>query len=76
MNTINESLIATIRSYIQNEKELIPALMSLLNIGKQSVYRRLRNEIPFTLVEASILSIWDFLSMILSIGKIWRTMLF
>ncbi len=56
MNTINESLISTVRSYIQNEKELIPALMSLLNIGKQSVYRRLRNEIPFTFAEASILS--------------------
>lgn len=56
MGTINESLIATIRSYIQNEKELIPILMSLLNIGKQSVYRRLRNEIPFTLEEASTLS--------------------
>lgn len=56
MNTINESLISTIRSYIQNDKDLVPALMSLLNIGKQSVYRRLRNEIPFTLEEASILS--------------------
>ncbi|WP_029904967.1 hypothetical protein [Prevotella sp. 10(H)] len=30
--------------------------MSLLNLGKQSVYRRLRNEIPFTFEEITILS--------------------
>lgn len=55
MKTINEALISAIHN--QNEKELIPVLMTLLNLGKQSVYRRLRGEIPFTLEEASILSL-------------------
>jgi len=56
MKISNEILISTIRNFIHNEKELIPLLMSLLNLGKQSVYRRLRNEIPFTFEEITILS--------------------
>jgi len=56
MKISNDILISAIRNFIHNEKELIPLLMSLLNLGKQSVYRRLRNEIPFTFEEITILS--------------------
>lgn len=56
MKVSNELLISAIRNFINEEKELVPLLMSLLNLGKQSVYRRLRNEIPFTFEEVSILS--------------------
>lgn len=56
MKVSNEILISAIRNFIHNEKDLIPLLMSLLNLGKQSVYRRLRNEIPFTFEEVTILS--------------------
>jgi len=56
MKVSNDILISTIRNFIHNEKELVPLLMSLLNLGKQSVYRRLRNEIPFTFEEVITLS--------------------
>lgn len=56
MKPSNEILISAIRNFIHNEKDLIPLLMSLLNLGRQSVYRRLRNEIPFTFDEIIILS--------------------
>lgn len=56
MNVSNKIIISAIRNFIQNDKDLIPLLMSLLNLGKQSVYRRLRDEIPFTFEEVTILS--------------------
>lgn len=56
MKHSNEILILAIRNFIRNEKDLVPLLMSLLNLGKQSVYRRLRNEIPFTFEEVMLLS--------------------
>jgi len=45
---------------------LIPYLMDLLNLGRESIYRRIRNEIPFTFEEIAMVS----LSLNLSIDEI------
>lgn len=50
-NTINEKLIASIKQYIPKDKTIAGVLMELLALGKESTYRRLRGEIPFTVDE-------------------------
>lgn len=48
---INSRLIETIRNHISNDENIISRLEGILNIGQQSIYRRLRGEIPFTFEE-------------------------
>lgn len=55
--SINDIVLSAIRNSIRNEKEIIPSLMSFLNIGRQSVYRRLRGEIPFSFEEIATISV-------------------
>jgi hypothetical protein len=47
----NELLITRILECIPNNMKPIELLMELLNIGKESAYRRMRGEIPFTFEE-------------------------
>jgi hypothetical protein len=53
---INDELIDLIRDKMPATDNMANLLTSILNIGKEAVYRRLRNEVPFTFTEASILS--------------------
>jgi len=48
---VNLKLIETIKKYISNDENIIARLEDILNIGQQSIYRRLRGEIPFTFEE-------------------------
>lgn len=48
---INTRLIETIRKYMSNNENIISRLEGILHIGQQSIYRRLRGEIPFTFEE-------------------------
>jgi len=48
---VNSRLIETIRKQIPNDENIISRLEDILDIGQQSVYRRLRGEIPFTFEE-------------------------
>ncbi len=50
-DTINEKLIASIKQYIPKNKTVAGVLMELLSLGKESTYRRIRSEIPFTVDE-------------------------
>ncbi len=53
---IHQNLIATIRSYIPEDKNIGEFLADILRIGKVSVYRRIRGEVPFTLDEVARIS--------------------
>ena len=53
---IQDKLIATIREIIPEGTNLTNYLSDLLNIGRESVYRRLRGEINFTFDEVATLS--------------------
>ncbi len=68
---IQQKLIATIRSYMPEDKNIGDFLADILHIGKVSVYRRVRGEVPFTLDEvARISSELDFsLDRIIGIKK-------
>ncbi len=50
-STVNERLIDSIRQYIPEGKTVAGVLMELLSLGKESTYRRIRSEIPFTVDE-------------------------
>lgn len=52
----NKLLIERILGNIPSHIKLVPYLMQKLNLGQESVYRRLRNEVPFTFAEVIILS--------------------
>ena len=53
---IQDSLIATIRESVPEGINLTNYLSDVLNIGRESVYRRIRGEINFTFEEVSALS--------------------
>ena len=55
-NKLQDNLIATIREAIPEGTNLTNYLSDMLNIGRESVYRRLRGEINFTFEEIVILS--------------------
>jgi len=48
---IYSRLIETIKNHIPNDENIISRLEGILHIGQQSIYRRLRGEIPFTFEE-------------------------
>ncbi len=50
-NTINNKLITSIKPYIPKDRTVAGVLMELLSLGKESTYRRIRSEIPFTMDE-------------------------
>jgi len=53
---LNNRIVAILSKYISKEDKLAPYLCRKLDISRGSVYRRLKNEIPFTFEEISILS--------------------
>jgi hypothetical protein len=54
--TLNSDLIGAIRGSLPSNAHLSNVLIDILGIGKEAVYRRLRGEVPFTFVEASMIS--------------------
>ena len=55
-NKLQDNLITTIRDTVPEGTNLTNYLSDTLNIGRESVYRRLRGEINFTFEEIAILS--------------------
>lgn len=55
-NPLNEEVISAIRSYLPHGQNVATFLMNLLFLGKESIYRRLRGEIPFTYEEVVTIS--------------------
>lgn len=55
MKSINEELINLLKVYTPEKESTAGFLMSILPLGKEAAYRRLRGEIQFTLDEATIL---------------------
>ncbi|PTS92354.1 hypothetical protein DBR27_19770 [Flavobacterium sp. HMWF030] len=50
-NSINKSIVLAIKQCVPEGTIIVHILMDLLSLGKESVYRRLRGEIGFTLEE-------------------------
>ncbi|SHF02927.1 BetR domain-containing protein [Dysgonomonas macrotermitis] len=49
--TLNDIIVSTIHSHIPENVSPVHILTELLNLSKESVYRRLRGQIPFTFIE-------------------------
>ncbi|MDR1980330.1 MAG: hypothetical protein LBQ39_01760 [Tannerellaceae bacterium] len=52
MDIINEELINALKINTPDKSNTVDLLMSIIPMGKEAAYRRLRGEIPFTLDEA------------------------
>ena len=68
-NDVSNSLIERIKSYFPEDKNVISFLEDTLNLGRQSVYRRLRGEIPFTFNEIITIALYFGISIDEIIGK-------
>ena len=55
-NELNTGLVNAVREKLPSKDNLANALMDILYIGKEAIYRRLRGEVPFTLTEAAVIS--------------------
>lgn len=55
-NKLNDDIIATIKSRLSEDEQIVPFLMGLLCLGKESIYRRLRGEVAFTFGEVATIS--------------------
>lgn len=55
-NKLNDRLISSMRESLTEGENLVNTLMDILLIGKESAYRRLRGEVPFTFEEIAKIS--------------------
>lgn len=55
--SLNEMLISVIEKSLPSEKKIVSYLMNLLNLSRESAYRRIRNDIPFTFKEIIAISL-------------------
>ncbi len=55
-NELNTGLVNAVKEKLPAKDNLANALMDILYIGKEAIYRRLRGEVPFTLAEAAVIS--------------------
>jgi hypothetical protein len=53
---LNTDFIEAIKESLPAKAHMSHVLMDILGIGKEAIYRRLRSEVPFTFVEASMIS--------------------
>lgn len=53
---MNERLLVAIKEKIPQRSKLVDVLADILFLEKESVYRRLRHEVPFTFAETAIIS--------------------
>lgn len=68
-NDVNHVFIEELKSFIPKDKDIVTFLEDTLNIGRQSVYRRLRGEIPFAFDEIATVSMRLGISVDEIIGK-------
>lgn len=55
-NQFNIQFISTLNNYFNNTKSLAKFLMETLELSKESVYRRIRNDVPFTFDEVCLVA--------------------
>jgi hypothetical protein len=55
--TLYDKVINTIRNNISKKVKMVDYLMEVLELSRESVYRRIRKEIPFTVAELAKLSL-------------------
>lgn len=55
-NKLNEEIVSAIRSYLPPNENIVSFLTNLFFWGKESTYRRLRCEIPFTYEEITMIA--------------------
>lgn len=53
---LHDNLLKAIREKIPQEENLASVLGNMLCIGKEAIYRRLRGDVPFTLLETALIS--------------------
>ena len=53
---LHDNLLKAIREKLPYEENLASVLGNLLCIGKEAIYRRLRGDVPFTLLETAQIS--------------------
>lgn len=53
---IHDNLLNAIREKVPHEENLASVLGNILCIGKEAIYRRLRGDVPFTLLETALIS--------------------
>lgn len=56
IRNLNEKVLSAIENSLSDNKKIISYLTDLLCLSKESVYRRVRGEIPFTFEEISVIS--------------------
>lgn len=56
MLDFNDRLIQSIQIRIPRKKEQLAFLQQMISLGKETIYRRLRGEIPFTFSEACLIA--------------------
>lgn len=49
--TLNKDIVRVLYKYIPRSKDLVDSLMDILDLGRESVYRRLRSEVLFSFDE-------------------------
>ncbi|SBV92139.1 helix-turn-helix domain-containing protein [uncultured Dysgonomonas sp.] len=55
-NDFNKKIVSVFNSYFPQAKELAHYLMDILDLSRESVYRRLRSEVPFSFEEICIVA--------------------
>lgn len=55
-SSLNQKIISIINNYFTNNVKTVQYLSDLLNLSRESVYRRLKNEIPFSFHEIVIIA--------------------
>ncbi|MBC5621527.1 MULTISPECIES: helix-turn-helix domain-containing protein [Butyricimonas] len=53
---LHDNLLNAIRTKVPHEENLASVLGNILCIGKEAIYRRLRGDVPFTLLETALIS--------------------
>lgn len=53
---LHDNLLNAIRAKVPQEENLANVLGNILCIGKEAIYRRLRGDVPFTLLETAMIS--------------------
>lgn len=54
--SLNKALLDLLKNKLPNGVNIVTVLSDILPLGKEAIYRRLREEVPFTFLEAAIIS--------------------
>ncbi|MCD7938265.1 MAG: hypothetical protein LUG98_15515, partial [Tannerellaceae bacterium] len=53
---LNSNFVKRIQEFLPDQVTLVSCVMEILGIGREAAYRRLRNEVPFTFYEVSLIA--------------------